>query len=417
VNYAELRISTSGGGVQDVAMLRNWARTAMAAVLAMGVAVVVAPAAHAGAGYFTSRDLTATIGAPIGNDQPAGWTTPWDLQRHIAYVSYDGRLVVASTAAGSSNWTWTTALADNAYPAGFLSAFTYSADRSSHIVYTDGPTRHLIDVSISQASPTWQKTDLTAKYNVPLTGFDPHGYEQNGQLHIVVTDALNDFTIWEVVYSPGTGWHWDDIAAQTGIRIAPSLGEWVTAVSLGADGEAISYIGADSYPHVLVTTPSGPADTRVGVKADDLYYNIASTTFFRNGHIARLTIRYLGADLHLHEAAWMSSGWTDTDVSVATNYFGNDLPNSSNDFYTWDADGSDHMFRAGPTGAVREYVRTRSGAWFLWTDTGPNDNVDNWASGFTGADDTVNGSQTEYLVYYDNNTHLIVADLTVPYHA
>ena len=144
-------------------MSRNWARTAMAAVLAMGVAVVVAPAAHAGAGYFTSRDLTATIGAPIGNDQPAGWTTPWDLRRHIAYVSYDGRLIVASTAAGSSNWTWTTALTDDVLPVGLLSVFTYSSDRSSHIVYTEGPEFHLIDVSSSPTSPTWQKTDLTAK--------------------------------------------------------------------------------------------------------------------------------------------------------------------------------------------------------------------------------------------------------------
>jgi hypothetical protein len=39
-------------------------------------------------------------------------------------------------------------------------------------------------------------------------------------------------------------------------------------------------------------------------------------------------------------------------VSVATNYFGYDFPGSNNDFYTWDANGSDHLFGAGPTGAI-----------------------------------------------------------------
>ena len=68
-------------------MSRNWARTAMAAVLAMGVTVAVAPAAHAGAGYFTSHDLTAGAGAPANGGLPVGWTTPWDLRRHIANVS------------------------------------------------------------------------------------------------------------------------------------------------------------------------------------------------------------------------------------------------------------------------------------------------------------------------------------------
>ena len=298
---------------------------------------------------------------------------------------------------------------------GWLSAFTYSPDRSSHIVYTDAGNHHLIDLSSSQASPTWQKTDLTAKYNAPLGGFEPHGYEQNGQLHIVVTGAANDGTIWDVVYGPGVGWHWTNITALAGIHPDPDDGSYVTAVSLGADGQAISYIGADFYPHVLITTPSAMTDTRVGVEASNGDFDIASTTFFRNGRLARLTVRYVGADQHLHEAAWTSSGWTDTDVSVATNSVGIGFLPVVNDFYTWDADGSDHMFATQPDLSVREYVRTRSGAWVMWTDVAPSTNVGEWVAAFTGADDTVNGSQTEYLVYYDTDRHLNVADLTAPY--
>jgi hypothetical protein len=395
-------------------MLSNWAK-ALSAALAMGVALAAAPAAHAGAGYFTTHDLTASAGVPLGSNQTAGWSTPWDLQRHIAYVSRDSRLIVASSAPGSADWNWTTARADAGYAFGFLSTYTYSWDHSSHIIYADGGNHHLMETWSSQTSPVWQTVDLTATYNGPLLEYDPHGYEQDGQQHIVFQGADPTNVIWEATFAPGIGWRFTNLTAQTGIHPQYNNGEYLTAASLGADGEAIGYIGDDQYPHVLVGRGGRWADQRVGTLADHDYYNLISMVFLRDNHVVRYTLRY-SAGGHMHVATWTSgSGWADTDVSAVAPVPDREFPWSGNDAYAWNADGSDHLYCTAPDGAVREYVRTRAGVWYLWTDTGPIVDGPAWVAGFATPDDNVHGTETEFYVYWDSDYHLMVADLTVPY--
>ena len=393
--------------------------TALSAALAMGVALLAAPAAHAGAGYFTSQDLTSSIGAPVGLGQPVGWSTPWDLQRHFAYVpdAGSGRIIVASSAPGGA-WSWTTAVDHGAYP-GFLSAYSYSWDHSSHILYTDGTNHHLMEVWSSQDSPAWQTVDLTVADNGPLASMDPHGYEQNGEQHVVFEGAENRGNLWEAVFAPGTGWRFTALTALTGIRTKPTLGWALTATSVGDDGEVIGYLGTDGYPHVLAGERGRWADQRVGTPAHDTYYNLNSMAFQRDGHVARYALRYLGVDDDVHEAAWDSSGgWTDTNVTAVTGSRGIATPNLANDSYLWNADGSEHMFAADRnTLAVHEFVRTRDGRWFFWTDTGPVHNDLGWVAGFAAPDDTVHGTETEFYLYYDDNKHVVISDLTVPYQA
>jgi hypothetical protein len=389
---------------------------ALSVALAMGVAVLCAPAAHAGAGYFTSQDLTASIGAPVGLDQPVGWSTPWDLQRHFAYTTYygDGRLVVASSAPGGG-WTWTTA-ALNVYP-GFLSAYSYSWDHSSHISYIDGTNHHLMELWQSQASPTWQKVDLTVTYNGPLGAMHTHGYEQNGEQHVVFVDAETGTAIKEAIFTPGQAWHFVNVSAQTGHYAEDSQGWYVTATSLGDGGEAIGYIGPDGYPHVL-TGPAGRwTDQRVGgPAATGSYYNVNSMAFFRDGHPVRYVLRYDEPDGDVHEVAWQSGGWSDTNITAVTGSRGIASPDQGNDAYLWDADGSEHLFATDRTnGAVHEFVRTRDGRWYFWTDSAPVSNNAGWAAGFAAPDDTVHGTETEFYVYYDSNLHVVIADLTAPY--
>lgn len=395
-------------------MSRNWAK-ALSAALAVGVAMVAAPAAHAGDGYFTSQDLSASISAPVGLSQPVGWHTPWDLQRHFAYVADrgDGQLVVAGSAPGGA-WSWTTA-AQKVYPS-FLSAYSYSWDRSSHIMYVDGTNHHLMEVWSSQNSPAWQVVDLTATYGGPLAGMDPHGYEQNGQQHVVFESAEHPGDLWEAVFAPGVGWRFANVSAQTGMHSAGSLGWAVTAVSLGDDGEVIGYLGVDNYPHVLVGQRGQWTDQRVGGPGLNTYYNLNSMVFLRDGHTVRYVLRYCGADNDVHEAAWTSAGWTDTDVTDVTGSRGTAWPGLGDDSYIWDADGSEHMFAADEAnGAIHEFVRTRDGRWYLWADTGPIDNGNGWAAAFAAPDDTVHGTETEFFVYYDTDNHVVVADLTAPY--
>jgi hypothetical protein len=399
---------------QDVAMSRIRA-TVLAAALTMVAALLGAPAAHAGNGFFTSQDLTASIGAPPGIGEPVGWTTPWDLKRHFAYLGGDSQIVIAS--AGVDNvWSWTAPLRREP-TGGFLTAFSYSWDHSSRIVYDDGVQHHLIELWSSDSSPTWQKIDLTATHNGPHIDGDAHGYEQDGQMHIVFHDWNPAGPVWEAVFTPGGDWTFTDITAVSGIKPASNYGWWLTARSLGADGEAIGYIAADGYPHVLFGQRGRWLDTQVGVPADTHYYTVNSMAFLRYGHLQRYAFRYITSDFHMHEAAWNVGRWTDTDVTAVTHAPPRVVPNTSNDSYLWNADGSEHMFTCGDDGAVREYVRTRDGRWFLWTDTGPVADTTSWVAGFTAPDDTVQGTETEYYVYYAADRHVVIAGLTVPFEA
>jgi hypothetical protein len=384
-------------------------------LLAAGLAVLGAPAAHAGNGYFTAQDLTASIGAPIGLDQPVGWSTPWDLKRHFAYVGYHGsELIVASSSPGGG-WTWTRA-ADHVY-GGFLSAYSYSWDHSSHIVYEDGVLHHLMETWSSDASPTWQTVDLTATYGGPDVSMDPHGYEQDGEQHITFERVdTNAGELWQAVFKPGVGWRFVNVSAASGVHMIDDIGWSLHASSLGLDGEAIGYLSPDGYPHVLVGRRGQWSDVRVGGPYQTTYFNLNSMVFLRDGHTQRYALRYPGSDGDVHEAAWTTAGWTDTDVTAVTGSRGIAEPFLANDSYIWNADGSEHMFATDrSTLAVHEFVRTRDGRWFFWTDTGPVHNDLGWVAGFAAPDDTTHGTETEFYVYYDDNSHVIVSDLSAPY--
>jgi hypothetical protein len=216
------------------------------------------------------------------------------------------------------------------------------------------------------------------------------------------------------VFTPGGGWTFTNLTALTGIKPANNYGWWLTARSLGLDGEAIGYIGADSCPHVLIGQRGRWLDTKVGVLADTRYYTVNSMAFLRGGHVQRYVFRYVTSDSHLHEAAWQVGRWTDTDVTAATNAAPRQVPNAANDSYLWNADGSEHMFTTTDDGTVLEYVRTRDGRWFLWRDTGSNPDSPGWVGAFTAPDDTVHGTETEFYVYHAAARHVIIADLTVP---
>ena len=388
--------------------------TALAAALATVVALLAAPAAHAGNGFFTKQDLTATTGAPTGFGPQVGWTTPWDNKRHFAYYGGDSELIVASADVGGA-WSWTSLVRREPVNT-FYSAYAYSWDHSSRIVYADGVTHHLIEWWSSDTSPTWQKIDLTATHNGPLIDTDPHGYEQDGQQHIVFRDANPGGPLWEAVYQPGGDWTFTDLTALTGIKPAYNYGWWINARSLGLDGEAVGYIGDDGYPHVLIGQRGRWLDTRVGVAADDHeYYTVNSMAFLRYGHLQRYAFRYITNDHHMHEAAWQVGRWTDTDVTAVTGAAPRQVPNTTSDSFLWNADGSEHMFTGTDDGTVIEYVRTYDGRWFLWRDTGPNPNSPGWVCAFAAADDFANGTETEFYVYYDSNLHVVIADLTAPY--
>ena len=388
-------------------MRRNWV---LPLVLAMGAALLAAPAAHAGDGYFTGQDLTSSVGAPAGQMEPSGWSSPWDLQRHVAYVSLDGHLVVASSAPGGA-WTWTTASTTGGYVLGLLSSYSYSGDHSSHIIYRDDSTKHLMEVWSSEASPAWQTVDLTATGNGPLLQTDPHGYEQDGQQHIVFADA--DGALWQAVFAPGAGWRFVNLTALTGARAKGTFRGLASASSLGSDGEAIGYLGQDGYPHVLAGQGGRWTDQRVGaaITATDI---LTSMAFLRDGRLSRYVLRYVGTDIGLHEAAWTAAdGWIDTNLAGA---LGSALyPTQGNDSYIWDADGSEHMFALISNSVIKEGVRTRDGRWFLWTDVATTNGLAPWVAAFAAPDDTVHGTESEFYVYYDANYHLIISDLTAPY--
>jgi hypothetical protein len=402
----------------------------LAGVVGLTVVVGGAPAAHAGNGFFTSRDLT-DAGAPGAFSIPVGWVTPWDNRRHLAYRD-DTANVIAGSAADVSNWSWAHAtsqaglpsdpnVAEPWAPASALMAYAYDWDLSSHIDFT-GYDGHIRELWSTQSSPAWSAADLTAATGGPSAPrwVDPTAYAAGGSQHVIYQSAV-DKSVWEMLFTPGSGWSTHSLNAMTGT--APSVNGWAFLGSAVAGSEqVVAYLNHDNKIHLIVNAGAGWSDVNIsaasggGVVATNTVQTLDVLPTVRNGVLQRLAVEYIGADDHLHELAQNAGGgWTDSDVTALTG--GNEifelLPHAA---VVQPADGSEHIFveDAEGVGTLTEYVRTRTGTWFRWTDV-PSGAVD--AATFVAPDGAT--GWTEYVAYPGLFSgplykHLTLLDMTVP---
>jgi hypothetical protein len=378
-------------------------KPATAVLAAVATTLAVSPGiAHAGAGYFTTRDLTATIGAPAqGSVAGNGWTTPWDGQHHFAYVSTDGQVIVASGAARTDTWSWTSASAQAGLspsavtPSGSLLSYSYSWDLSSHVIFgyetatATGSVLHIDELWTTQSSPTWHMAEL-----VDAAGFTGEafalagGYEYNG-----AQEFYYEFgeVIQQVDFTPSAGWHLTGAGRYMG-EGAPAAVPGYVAYS--EDNEHELYLNSakiQGYPgdgdlH-LVTTNGRVAvfSTSFGYDPQELVPTYANPAY---------------------------PTWTITDpvaASGAAPITGHLGPNSIIGY----ADNSEHLFYANTDGSVHEIVRSSAGTWFAWADTSANTARGDNVVAFSGPNDLLSSSYSEFYAYSDHTTgDLMIAGQT-----
>ncbi|WP_432834342.1 hypothetical protein [Dactylosporangium sp. CA-092794] len=391
----------------------KWRRLAAAVAVSAGLAVAAPSAAHAGNGFFTSQDLTAS-GAPVGaSGKTTGWYTPWDRVRHVAYFNTSNVITIASLAPGAS--TWSSATAPNVSPVGLvLTGYAYAWDRSSHVIYL-GSDNHVHELWYTQDSPVWHDADLTAVTGAPSGLWPTTGYEQGGAQHIVAS-TTSTHVLYHLVFTPGTGWQAQNLTTFT------DGGPYTTLLPVGVsrgDGQTIAYLARDGFIHALSsTTGSGWSDVaiRQAVGANNVYAGLG--IFFDAGG-SRLAITYVGpvnpTPRHLHELTWTpSAGWSDSDVTAASGgpaFTGAGIGGG----LSLASDGSDRIFTVDAANAIWEYVRVRGGRWFAWKDTGDGTvQANNDVTAFAAPDDAAGTSYTDYVVYLDGSGHPHVMDMTTP---
>jgi hypothetical protein len=386
---------------------------------AVGVAVLAAapPAAHAGDGYFTLRNLSVTTRAPASyNAQPNWWTTPWDLARHMAYVESDGMIVVGTVAAGSSDWWW---YHTPGHPSGGnkLSVYSYAWDRSSHVIYLTGG--HVHELWSSQASPAWQDVDLTVQTGAQVAWSVDSGYVQDGKQHIIFSESTLDNHIWEMWFTPGVGWQARDLSAATGT--APAGRSIPAGIGRGDTfGQAVAYVARDQSIHLLSQVGDGGwVDQPIGAwthapKAPDLLQRM---DIFQSPGGYKLSVLYntkdtRSTDNRVHLLSWTElTGWTDTDVAGAAGYTGHTAIDPGAAFF-FEADASDHIFMVNNAKAVIEFVHTRTDQWYAWKDQ-PDGSAAGWIGAYAAPDNSAGLSYTEYVAFpAESDASLMLMELT-----
>jgi hypothetical protein len=392
-------------------------RWAVLAAVTLAMLTVAPPAAHAGDGFFTRQNLHTTSHAPISfNAYPTGWTTPWDQTRHIAYVNGDGTIIAGAMPAGGSWAWWHTPSLDVRYTR--LTAYAYSWDRSSHIIYDNG--FHIHELWWSEASPKWQDVDLTAQTGGWRSAEIGSGYEQGGDQHIVFNEATLDSHVWELRYTPGAGWRAEDLSVTT--HTTPSQRGFAVGIGRGDNfGEAVAYVASDNKIHLLSSANGTdwvdqPIAEWAHAPAPDT--GIPRMDMFQSSGSFELSIVYntkSGAEAgnQIHLLSWSElKGWTDVDVGKVTGYQGRTSAEPRASFF-FEADASDHIFTVDNHGAIVEFVRSRSDQWFVWKDTEDGAAYAN-VGAFFSPDDRFGLSYTENVAFPDTDGALNLMELTAP---
>jgi hypothetical protein len=406
-------------------------RRALAGLLATaaaGAVIATAPAAASADTEFATRtDVSAQLGG--GTPLPAsngvdivGWVTPWDLVRHVAYLTDAGQVVEVRTVPGSRTWG-SVVVTDQAgvrfaRNQATLSAYAYGFDQSSHIIVSDARDGHVHELWTSARAPGWHDADLTVATGVKLSaaGF-ARGFATGLQQHVVFTSGMD---IWELTYSPGSGFKPRNISAAVPTAPKPAWGFPVTGIAVDLFSRAIAYIGTDKRVHYL--TQSGSAwseDTRVAataVVADPFVQAFSMLAGVSNGQ-PHVGVQYIAANRDVHQVASFNGLWFDIDLTKAT---GGPFPNAIN-FYpnsavSFAADGSDRLFMFCNF-AVHEFVRTATNFWSRRQVTENNSSAIVIPVGFSAPDNAEDTSDTMYVAYLSRANHLMIMEATATHRA
>jgi hypothetical protein len=265
----------------------------------------------------------------------------------------------------------------------------------------------------------WHEADLSAITGAPAL-FPLAAYEQGGAQHVIAT-AQADGHLWELRFTPATGWYAYDVTRAAHIETLPDVRP--AAIGRGGDyGQAIVYAGTDHNLYLLSSGTTGWTEQRISDTADSTAARpTGGLNLYQSDLGDRLVVTYTSTvyqSNHLREVAWTpATGWRAADLTTLTGFPQVGAIGRSSGYF-FDADPSDRLFTVDPSGAINELVHTRDERRFLWRDTG-NDATTRAGqlNAFTAPDNAAGSSYTGYVSYLSTDGHLHVMDYSAPWEA
>ena len=343
-------------------------------------------------GAWHHNDLTtASAGAPIAAGNPAGYTWSVDKTQHVVYRGTDNHIHELWFNTQWHQNDLTNASGGPPPAASDPTGYTWDVDSTQHVIYrgTDG---HIHELWFKGG---WHHNDLTtASGGAPLPVGNPAAYTWSVDKTQHVIYRGTDNHIHELWFSGQ--WHHNDLTNATG-GPPPAASDPVGYTWDVDSTQHVIYRGTDGHIHELwfkggwhhndLTTASG-APLAVG--------NPAGYTWSvdKTQHVV-----YRGADNHIHEL-WFGGQWHHNDLTVASL----DAPPAAGDpaGYTWSVDNTQHVVYRGPDGDV--YELWYNGQWHyndLIDATGRPTLAANHPFGYTW-----NVDNTQHVVYRGTDGHI-----------
>ena len=303
------------------------------------------------------NDLTAVTGAPLSIVAPMGYMFDAQGTQHVVYRGFDGH--IHELWWNSNGWHHNDLTVAAAAPLAFESpwGYVFAAQATQHVVYLGlGASGQGIDGHIHELwwdADGWHHNDLTAATGAPSATVPPIGYAFEAQQTQHVLYVGGDNHIHELWWN-SNGWHHNDL---TVAAAAPnSLGDNPNGhVFFAQDTQHIYYIrsfggATDDHIHELRWDSTGWHDSDLTVAAGAPTHGIGdlrSYVFAAQGtqhvlYIASGDIG-LGGDGHIHELWWNSNGWHHNDLTVAAAAPLAFQPTG----YVFDAQGTQHVVYQG----------------------------------------------------------------------
>jgi Fungal fucose-specific lectin len=309
-------------------------------------------------GTWHLQDLTTEAAAPpTPAVKPAAYVFKAQGTQHVVYTDgHDGHvheLWWDNTGWHHNDLTAATGAPDFAAPP---AAYVFDLQVTQHVVYAgfihgESPTLPLQELWWDNTG--WHRNDLSATSGAPYAKSRPAGYvfDAQGTQHVVYFGA-NDAHVHEMWWNLD-GWHHNDLTAATGSPQPAGDRGPVGYVFDAHKTQHVFYVGdLDAHVHELWWDHAGwhHYDVTAATGAPKAYFEgLSAYTFDAQGtqHVV-----YTGVDLHVHELWWDVNGWHHSDLSAATG--APDSTQSAPSGYVFDVQRTQHVVYVGADGHVHE---------------------------------------------------------------
>jgi len=297
------------------------------------------------------HDLSAATNAPMGF---VGEAYSFEAQRtqHMDYVALDD-YHVHELWWDSTGWHLNDLTDATATPSGLTetgggspwpAGYVFAHQETQHVNYRrdDG---HVIELWWDNIG--WHFNDLTlAAYATDVATSFPSGYAFEAQATQHVTYRRDDGHIIELWWDSGV-WNHNDLTVATGAPVAYAQYVWYrSGYVFDAQGtQHVIFLGEDFHIHELWWDSNGwHHHDLTNASGAPIGYSFTVPIGYVFAAQGTQHVNYQGADSHIHELWWDSSGWHHNDLTVASG-----APATTTEVcvpvgYGFDAQGTQHVF-------------------------------------------------------------------------